>query len=58
MDQWTGCWVWVRAHTHVGPGPKSPAALSRTLEDDMLTMTQSSPVQVVYYSILISFELI
>uniref|UniRef100_H3DD53 Receptor-type tyrosine-protein phosphatase F n=1 Tax=Tetraodon nigroviridis TaxID=99883 RepID=H3DD53_TETNG len=33
LDKWTEYLVWVRAHTDVGPGPESPAALIRTLED-------------------------
>lgn len=40
LDKWTEYLVWVRAHTDVGPGPESPAALIRTLEDGTLMMTQ------------------
>lgn len=45
LDKWTEYLVWVRAHTDVGPGPESPAALIRTLEDGMLMMTPSNPIQ-------------
>lgn len=33
LEKWTEYLVWVRARTEVGPGPESPAALTRTLED-------------------------
>lgn len=45
LDKWTEYLVWVRAHTDVGPGPESPAALIRTLEDGMLMTTQPNPTQ-------------
>lgn len=40
LDKWTEYLVWVRAQTDVGPGPESPAALIRTLEDGMLMMSR------------------
>ncbi|XP_056893125.1 protein tyrosine phosphatase receptor type Fa isoform X3 [Takifugu flavidus] len=33
LEKWTEYFVWVRANTDVGPGPESPPALIRTLED-------------------------
>lgn len=36
LEKWTEYLVWVRAKTEVGPGPESPAALIRTLEDGTL----------------------
>lgn len=45
LDKWTEYLVWVRAHTDVGPGPESPAALIRTLEDGTLMMTQPNKSQ-------------
>lgn len=44
LDKWTEYLVWVKAHTDVGPGPESPAALIRTMEDGMLMMTRSNPI--------------
>lgn len=38
LEKWTEYFVWVRANTDVGPGPESPPALIRTLEDGMSKM--------------------
>lgn len=39
LEKWTEYYVWVRADTDVGPGPESPPALIRTLEDGTLPMS-------------------
>ncbi|XP_053742976.1 protein tyrosine phosphatase receptor type Fa isoform X6 [Synchiropus splendidus] len=33
LEKWTEYFVWVRAHTNVGPGPESPTVRIRTQED-------------------------
>ncbi|KAM8889232.1 protein tyrosine phosphatase receptor type Fa isoform 5-T5 [Synchiropus picturatus] len=33
LEKWTEYFVWVRAHTNVGPGPESPTVCIRTQED-------------------------